>query len=99
MITFVDTISGNTFVQTGEALGTNRGGFFTSTDHQTYYCKYDVDEPLNRDKFKNEYLAIKLYQLFGVNVPGAELITFVGEDGQKLFGIKTKIINQCIRTL
>ncbi|WP_298623875.1 ADP-ribosyltransferase [uncultured Legionella sp.] len=79
------------FVATSSQLGSNKGGFFKKkSDGSEYYIKWlPASDKKNLDRLKNEYLALKLYELFGVAVPKAELFTFTDAKGVQQVGIIT----------
>ena len=76
--------------QTGN-LGSNQGGFFKHNESgQECYVKWlPASDTKNVDRLKNEFLALKLYELFGVNVPKGEIFQFTNEKGQEQVGIIT----------
>ncbi len=44
----------------------------------------------NLNRFHNEFLALKLYELYGTSVPKAELISFKDHSGKVFYGIATQ---------
>lgn len=82
----------NDFEKISSRLGSNLGAFFKKkTDGSEYYIKWRAgdDDSKNIDQFKNEYLALKLYDLFDVAVPKAQLCTFTDENAATHIGIIT----------
>ena len=76
---------------TSPQLGSNQGGFFRKkSDGSEYYIKWlPSSDKQSLDRLKNEYLALKLYELFDVAVPKAELFTFTDQHGVVQVGIIT----------
>lgn len=79
------------FTSLSDRLGSNPGGFFQSkADGQEYYVKWlPTAEAKNEDRIRNEFLALKLYDLFGLAAPKAELIRFTDNHGQAQIGLMT----------
>ena len=83
------------YTRTTEKLGSNPGGFFRKkSDGKEYYVKWLPEgergtryEDRSRNRFNNEFLAIKLYELFGVAVPKSDFITFRDATGKTCYGI------------
>lgn len=87
-----------------ESLRSNPGRFFRKNSNaKEYYIKWLPDLPVdhlndNKSKYKNrnwnrinnEFLALKIYELFCVRVPKAEFISFTDNNGIKNFGIATE---------
>jgi len=81
-------------------LGSNQGGFFKrNSDNKEFYMKWlpsgaakEGVKYTNRaeNRLHNEFLASKLYELFGVAVPQSELFTFIDQNGQKNVGIASE---------
>jgi len=61
--------------KTGEAVGSNPGGFFVDPTGQEWYVKV----PKSIAIAKNEVLAAKLYESAGVTVPDLKLVTLAGK--------------------
>lgn len=87
----------NDYERQSQRLGSNQGGFFKRKDDgKAFYIKWLSAEKSgtgeryqNRavNRMHNEYLASKLYELFGVSVPKSELFTFVDKKGKQQIGI------------
>jgi hypothetical protein len=79
------------FASLSDRLGSNPGGFFKSkADDQEFYIKWlPTAEAKNEDRIRNEFLALKLYELFGLAAPKAELIRFTDDHGQAQIGLMT----------
>ena len=44
----------------------------------------------HRNRFNNEILALRIYELYGLKVPKAEFITYVDENGKRFYGISSE---------
>lgn len=72
-----------------DKAGSNNGGFFKDSDGNECYIKFN-DHKHAKLAARNEYLAYKLYELFGISVPKADTIEFLGDDGKTYYGIMTE---------
>jgi hypothetical protein len=89
------------FEPTSAKLGSNQGGFFRrKADGKEFYIKWETQGPQDgkykdriRNRFNNEFLANKLYELFGLAVPTSEFITFKDGSGKTCYGIMSEKID------
>jgi hypothetical protein len=79
------------YISTSAQLGSNAGGFFTrKNDGKEFYLKWlPASDTESIKRLQNEFLALKLYELYGIPVPKAELFTFE-RDGVSYIGIASE---------
>ena len=86
-IAFDEQLLDENLQQTGEQMGTQKGGTYTdAATGKKYYVKYPKDANIA----KNEFLAATLYKMFGVAFPETRLVTNSNGD---IVGVASQIVD------